>query len=154
MNLFKAFALCALILGPVPLSSAAAAGALPTPVPQAHTRTLPAAPEVLFPKLLECLIDNDFILLAVNQPLGVITFRLQSDDDTNRQRKHVNVLEGTLLVQATPPTSTQVRVKLTLSWQESFSDFTFRTGAQKDADPSYYKGFLDLLEKRFAPSTP
>ncbi|WP_243288045.1 hypothetical protein [Geothrix terrae] len=119
--------------------------------PQPHTLTLQGAYDTTFSKLLVALVNNDSIILTANQQVGVISFRNQSEDAPNNARKHVNVLEGTILVKAQTPHSTVLQVKLTLAWQESYvTQGTYRTGVQKEADDGWYKGFLDMLSNSLA----
>jgi hypothetical protein len=114
----------------------------------AHSLVIPEACNPIFPKLLETLVANDCIILAANQHLGVISFRSQFEDNTNSARKRVNVLEGTLLLRPETPTSTLVRVKLTLSCQDTYTtQGTYRVGIQRDADPGWYKGILEMIAK-------
>ena len=102
--------------------------------------------KALFPKVIELLLDHDYIILMANQDLGLLSFRLQAEDKAIRSSRHVNVVEGTLLLQEASPASTRVRVKLTQSWQDSSFQTQHQTGAQMDADPGYYQGFLKMFE--------
>ncbi|HEX7553695.1 MAG TPA: hypothetical protein VF378_09080 [Geothrix sp.] len=117
--------------------------------PAGHVLVLATTYKALFPKVIELLLDHDYIILMANQDLGLISFRLQAEDKAIRSSRHVNVVEGTLLLQEaspTSPSSTRVRVKLTLSWQNSNFQIQHETGAQMDADPGYYQGFLKMFE--------
>ncbi len=116
------------------------------PATAAHVMVFTAPRKALFPKAIELLLDHDYIILLANQDLGLITFRLQVEDKAIRARRHVNVLEGTLLFQEASPVSTRVRVKLTQSWQESSFNTQHETGVQVDADAGYYQGFLKMFE--------
>ena len=111
-----------------------------------HVLVLTTPSKSLFPKAIELLLDHDYIILMANQDLGLISFRLQAEDKAIRSSRHVNVVEGTLLLQETTSGSTRVRVKLTLSWQDSNFQIQHETGAQLDADPGYYQGFLKMFE--------
>jgi hypothetical protein len=137
---------------PTPLTSgsypeAAAAKASVQPGLTAHALVLASTPKALFPKVLERLLDQDYIILAANPELGLISFRHQGEDRAIRNRRHINVVEGTLLLQEASSTSTRLRVKLTQYWQESSYDTHFETGVQADADAGYYQGFLRMLEE-------
>jgi hypothetical protein len=114
--------------------------------PAGHVLMLATPYKALFPKVIELLLDHDYIILLANQDLGLISFRFQAEDKAIRSSRHVNVVEGTLLLQETTPGSTRVRVKLTLSWQDSSFQTQHETGAQMDADPGYYQGFLKMFE--------
>jgi hypothetical protein len=102
--------------------------------------------DATYDKVLDKLFNNNYIILAANQQLGFITFRTQSEDNSNSARRHVNVLEGTIFLHAENFTTTRIRVKLTLSWQETYDTAgTFRTGAQQEADAGWYKSFFNML---------
>ena len=116
---------------------------------QSHIQTLPVSYETAFPKAIETLIANGCIILAADRQIGFITFRTQSEDNTVRGRRHVNVLEGTVLFKPDSSTSTRVQAKLTLSWQEHERS-SYETGAKNDADLPYYKWLFELLSKPFA----
>lgn len=146
MNIVRGLAL--IILAGTPLLGLGAAAQSP-PAEQGlriHAQVLPVPSEVLFPKAVEALLDHHCIILAVNQQLGILSFRTQSEDRTARYRKHLNVLEGTLLFKRESPASTRVRATLTLGWQET-DQKVFTTGVQQDADAGYYKWLFDLLGK-------
>lgn len=114
--------------------------------PAGHVLVLASPSKALFPRAIELLLDHDYIILLANQELGLISFRLQAEDKAIRSSRHVNVVEGTLLLQEATPGSTRARVKLTLSWQNSNFQIQHETGAQMDADPGYYQGFLKMFE--------
>jgi hypothetical protein len=144
--------------GCLPVLAQAAPAAVDGPkasLPQAptgHVLVLATPYKVLFPKVIELLLDHDYIILLANQELGLLSFRLQAEDKAIRGRRHVNVVEGTLLFQETTPGSTRVRVKLTQSWQDSSFQTQHETGAQMDADPGYYQGFMKMFETAGLPA--
>ena len=121
--------------------SVASAGQAPKPISDLVT----TGPDATFEKLVGKLFDNNWIILSANQQLGLITFRYQSEENSSRSRRHVNVLEGSILVKPETATSTRVRVKLTLSWQESYADHTFQTGVRNDVPAEWYKLVFDTL---------
>lgn len=129
--------------------SVAHAGQVPKPMSDLVT----ANPEATFDRIVGKLFDNNWIILSANQPLGLITFRYQSEENSSRSRSHVNVLEGSILVKAETATSTRVRVALTLSWQESFADHTFQTGVRNDVPAEWYKLVFDTLGLSAAPTS-
>lgn len=114
--------------------------------PASHVLVLATPYKALFPKVIELLLDHDYIILLANQELGLLSFRLQGEDKAIRGRRHVNVVEGTLLLQETTPGSTRLRVKLVQNWQESSFQTHHETGAQMDAEPGYYQGFMKMFE--------
>jgi hypothetical protein len=114
--------------------------------PPSHVLELATPYKAFFPKVIELLLDHDYIILLANQDLGLLSFRLQAEDKAIRSSRHVNVVEGTLLLQETSPGSTRVRVKSTQSWQDNSFQTMYQTGAQMDADPGYYQGFLKMFE--------
>ena len=114
--------------------------------PQTRSDLVTTSPDATFEKIIDKLVDNNFIILAANQQLGLISFRNQIEDNSSSIRRHVNILEGTILLRQESPTSTRIRVKLTLSWQEidrRGSNIAF--GVQHDADAGWYKGVFDML---------
>jgi hypothetical protein len=115
------------------------------PPAQSPSELVTTSPDATFQKIVEKLFNNNCIILAVDRQLGLITFRTQAEDNSNSARRHVNILEGTILVNAETSSATRIRVKLTLGWQESRSDYTFQTGAQKEADAGWYKFVFDML---------
>ena len=122
--------------------------------PQIVSEVVAGSCNASFDKIVERLFNNNYIILAANKQLGLITFRTQSEDSSNAARRHVNVLEGTLLLRPLTPTSTQIKIELTLSWQESYvTAGTFRTGVQHEADAGWYKGFFKMLGFAATPST-
>jgi len=104
-----------------------------------------SSPDATFEALVERLFSHNWIILSANQQLGLITFRYQSEENSSRTRRHVNTLDGSILVRAESPTSTRVRVNLTISWQESFVDRTFATGVRNDVPAEWYKLVFDTL---------
>lgn len=104
------------------------------------------SPDATFQKIIDILVNNNCIILAANQQLGLITFRNQSEDNSSSNRRHVNTLEGTILLRQEAPTSTRIRVKLTLRWQEIDRRGTnLAFGIQHDADAGWYKSVFDML---------
>ena len=140
MNRLRSISVCffaLLVLCP----SFADAGQPPQPLSELVTTTSDATVE----KIVEKLFSNNWIILSANQQLGLITFRYQSEENSSPARRHVNVLDGSILVRPETSNSTRVRVKLTLSWQESYSNATFRTGIRTDVPAEWYKLVFDTL---------
>ncbi len=140
MNKLRPVAVC--LIGWLALCPSVAHGRQP---PQALSELVTSSPDATFEKIVEKLFNNNCIILAVNQQLGLITFRTQSEENSRASRRHVNILDGTILIRSETSTSTRIRVKLSLSWQESYSDFTFRTGVQNDVGAEWYKSVFDML---------
>jgi hypothetical protein len=114
--------------------------------PQIVSELLTSSPDARFEKIAEILFNNNYVILAANQQLALITFRTQSEDYPNSARRRVNVLEGTLLLRPAGRDATRIQVKLTRSWQESNDTAgTFRTGVQHEADADWYKNFFNML---------
>ena len=122
--------------------------------PQPHSQVIQAPCDSTFQKVIDALVDNNCVILAANQMAGLISFRTQSESYPNSARRHVNILDGTILLRAESPASTRIRVQLTLNWQESNDTAgTFKTGAQKEADAGWYKIVFDILGLPVSPST-
>jgi hypothetical protein len=140
MNRLRSISVCffaLLVLCP----SFAYAGQPPQPLSELVTTSSDATVE----KIVEKLFSNNWIILSANQQLGLITFRYQSEENSSPARRHVNVLDGSILVRSETSNSTRVRVKLTLSWQESYSNATFQTGIRNDVPAEWYKLVFDTL---------
>ena len=152
MRISKLFAFSAIAWLPLQFINAASPSPAIADAQQAHTQVIPIACENLFRKVIETLVANDCIILTADQQLGIITFRTQSEDNTVRGRRHVNILEGTLLLKPELSTSTRIRATLTLSWQEADRRTSFVTGVQKNADSGYYKWLFEILGKSFTTS--
>ena len=140
MHRWRVIPVCLLALGAL-CPSIAHAEQAPPPLSEVVTTSSDATIE----KFVEKLFSNNWIILSANPELGLITFRYQSEENSSPARRHVNVLEGSILVRAETSTSTRVRVKLTLSWQESFADHTFQTGVRSDVPAEWYKLVSDVL---------
>lgn len=114
--------------------------------PQVVSELVTNSADASFEKVVERLFNGNYVILAADKQLGLVTFRAQFEDHPNAARRHVNVLEGILLLRAETSTATRIRVKLTLGWQESNdTSGTFRTGVQHEADAGWYKTFFNML---------
>jgi hypothetical protein len=114
--------------------------------PQLVSELVTSRADTSFEKVVERLFTNNYVILAADKQLGLISFRAQFEDKANAARRHVNVLEGTLLLRAATSSTSRIQVKLTLSWQESNDTAgTFKTGVQHEADAGWYKNFFNML---------
>jgi len=122
--------------------------------PQIVSELVTSSPDASFDKIVEKLFNNNYVILAANKQLGFISFRTQFEDNSNAARRHVNVLEGTLLLRAATSSASRIQVKLTLSWQESNDTAgTYRSGVQHEADAGWYKNFFNMLGLPATPPT-
>jgi hypothetical protein len=121
--------------------------------PRPHLLIVPATGDAIFSKLVESLASNNCIILAANRDAGVITFRTQSEDTSNRASRHVNILDGTILIRQETTAATRLQFTLTLSWNESYLPAgSYRAGVQKDADSSWYQNVIEMVSKAVIPS--
>jgi len=110
--------------------------------------------ESVFPKVLDVLMDNGFIVRSVNEKAGFVSFYQQWNDVSQH---YANLkLEGALLFKPVDANSTQARAVLTGDWQ------TFSTGGPNSADSMVggvqqsigvreYERVLDAIEHGLAP---
>jgi len=113
--------------------------------PETPSEVVAATPDATVEKLVERLFNGNCLILTANPQLGLITFRYQSEEHSIPARRHVNVLDGSILVRTETATTEQVRVKRTPSWQESYSDHTFQTGVRMDVPAEWYMLVFDML---------
>jgi hypothetical protein len=160
---FGVFALCALggcVAPPVQLRSA--------PIPNAQqvaqtrdvqTRVIATPVNAVFPRALEILFDNGYVVRAADGQLGFIAFYQQWTDPT---QSSANISEeGSILFKAAGSKSTQMRVMLTGGWQRleatgggtHSTDYGMVGGVQQVAGADEYKKLLDLLEAGLASSS-
>ena len=114
--------------------------------PPTHSAVMSSAYGTAFQKVQDALVENQCIILASDQQSGLISFRIQSESYPNSARRHVDFLDGTILLRSVLPASTSIRVQLALSWQES-NDMqgTYKSGASREADAGWYKTVFDIL---------
>ncbi len=146
-------ALSACTLPPVQLRSA------PTPNAQQiaqtrgqQTRVIATPVGGVFPKAIEILFDNGYVVRSADGQLGFLAFYQQWTDPT---QAGANISEeGSILFTAAGPNSTRVRVMLTGGWQRlettgggpHSTDTGMVGGVQQDAGADEYKKLLDLLQ--------
>jgi len=140
--------------------------AAPAPSPQEleqartiQTRTLPIAMDAVFPKVVDVLLDNGYLIRSVNERVGVVSFSQNWVDAT--QHDAIINQEGSLFFKPLTASSTQVRVAMTQSWQrfevtgggKNSTDSGMVGGAKQTAGADEYKKILDLLEQGMSPAT-
>jgi hypothetical protein len=127
---------------------------------EAQTRVIAVPIAAVFPKAIETLFDNGYVVSAADGPLGFIAFSQQWTDPT---QSGANISEqGSLLFSAAGPQATQVRVMLTGGWQRleatgggpRFTDYGMVGGVQQVAGMDEYKKLLDLMETGLTSSRP
>jgi hypothetical protein len=129
----------------------------PTPTPEqlmqvraAQTRVIPTPIDSVFPKVIDVLMDNDYVVRSADAKLGFISFYQKWTDTT---QKGANItLEGSALFKRATPGSTQVRVMLTGGWQQlqvtggGKNGVSSMVGAVADTRADDYTKLLDLLQ--------
>jgi hypothetical protein len=121
---------------------------------QIQLRVIAIPIEKVFPKVLDVLMDNGFIVRSVNERTGFVSFYQQWSDESQR---NANItLEGSLLFRSVGPNSTQARVLLTGSWQvvsvgggDSASSMVGRV--QQNTPAKEYAMVLDAIDHGLAP---
>lgn len=134
----------------------------PAPTPQEvtqiralQTRVISAPIDSIFPRVIEILMDNNYIVRSVDSRAGFVSFYQQWTDSTQASANISQ--EGSILF--TPAgKQTQVRVILTAGWQRlevtgggpRSTDSGMVGGVQQSAADEEYKKILDTLQSGLA----
>jgi hypothetical protein len=127
---------------------------------EAQTRVIAVPIAAVFPRAIEILFDNGYVVSAADGQLGFIAFSQQWSDPT---QSGANISEqGSLLFTVAGPQATQVRVMLTGGWQRfeptgggpRSTDYGMVGGVQQVAGADEYKKLLDLVEAGLTSSRP
>src|SRR6185369_12027874 len=117
-----------------------------------RTRVIATPLSVVFPKVIDVLMDNGYLVRSANETLGIVSF-YQQWQDANQSGASISQ-EGSVVFRSAGPSSTEVRLLLTGSWQRveasggGVKDFRTNAtvgGVQQNADPQEYRKVLDLL---------
>ena len=136
--------------------------AAPTPTPDevaqirsAQTRSIQVPIESVFPKVLNVLMDNGYIIRSVDSRTGFVAFYQRWTDSA--QHNAIISMEGSAVFTSTGPNTTQIRVALTggsqlfqvteLGTPKSGPGYGMAGGAQQSADAYEIVRVLDLLQK-------
>ena len=134
----------------------------PTPTPEQvaqvraiQTRVIATPIESVFPKVIDVLMDNDYVVRSADAKLGLVVFYQQWTDTT---QNYANITrEGTALFKPAGASSTQVRVMLTGGWQQLEntggglrSPVSSMVGAVQGGATDEYKKVLDVLQNGLA----
>lgn len=131
---------------------------LPTPQEialkrQEQSRVIAVPLESVFPKVLDVLMDNGFIVRSVNEKAGFVSFSQQWQD---KSWNGVNItIEGSLLFRSAGTNSTQVRVALTGSLEAFSCDGVYSSTSmvrdvQQNASAKEYQMVLDVIDHGLA----
>jgi hypothetical protein len=135
----------------------------PTPTPEqltqiraTQTRVIRVPIDSVFPKVIDVLMDNDYLVRSADAKLGFVSFYQKWTDTT---QKGANITqEGAALFTRASPGSTQVRVMLTGGWQQlqptgggEKSTVFSMVGAVAGTGADEYTKLLDLLQAGLAP---
>jgi hypothetical protein len=121
---------------------------------QVQSRVIAIPVEGVFPKVLDVLMDNGFIIRSINEKAGFVSFYQQWVDKSQR---YANItIEGSLLFTSAGPNSTLARVLLTGSWQiASYGGVDSATsmvrGVQQSTSGREYAMVLDVIDRGLAP---
>ena len=160
MKMLLGFALLGASLGcqraPVQCLSA------PSPTPEElvqvrglRTQVVPGGLVRGFPRVLADLMDQGYLITSANEPAGLIAFHQQWRDEA--QGGALIRLEGSLLLKALGPESTQVRLLLsgsaqrreTTSWEPR--NISMISTVQQHVAPEEYRKVLDLVAASLNP---
>lgn len=112
-----------------------------------HTLVLPTDCKTSFSNLLTALVSGNCIITFASRECGVISFHTQLESSPNAAKRHVDVLDGTILLAIEDFGSTRAQMGLTVSWQESNeAQGTFKSGAQRDAEAKWYEFIFGILK--------
>ncbi len=122
----------------------------------AQSRTLPVRRDTVFPKLLDVLIDNGYLIRSVSPEAGLVSFSQQWNDPTQYDANITH--EGTVLFEPVDASHTSVRVALSGSWQRlevsgggpRSTDTTMMSGVSQRTSVEEYQKLLDLIEHGLA----
>ena len=134
----------------------------PTPTPEQvaqvraiQTRVIATPIESVFPKVIDVLMDNDYVVRSADAKLGLVVFYQQWTDTTQNSANITQ--EGTALFKSVGASSTQVRVMLTGGWQQLEntggglrSPVSSMVGAVQGGATDEYKKVLDVLQNGLA----
>ena len=131
----------------------------PAPTPQEmvqirtlQTRVIAASMDSIFPRVIEVLMDNDYVVRSVDAQAGFVSFYQQWMDPSQAAANITE--EGSILFTAAGSGQTQVRVILTGGWQRlqvtgggaHSTDSGMVGGVQQSAGDEEYKKILDTLQ--------
>ena len=117
-----------------------------------QSRTLSVRRDAIFPKVLDILIDNGYLIRSASPDGGLVSFTQQWNDPSQYEANITH--EGTILFEAVDASHTSVRVALSASWQRlevsgggpRSTDTAMMSGVSQMAPADEYKKLLDLLE--------
>lgn len=121
-----------------------------------QTRVIPAPLDSIFPRVIEVLMDNDYIVRSVDAQAGFVSFYQQW---TDAAQAAANISEeGSALFTSAGPGQTQVRVTLTGGWQRleitgggtHSTDSGMVGGVQQSTGAEEYRKILDALQNGLA----
>jgi hypothetical protein len=116
---------------------------------QVQVRAIAIPVERVFPKILDVLMDNGFIVRSANEKVGFVSF-YQQWTDVSQGNANIT-LEGSILFKSAGPNSTEARVVLTGSWQRlslgtGNSASSMVSGVQQSPGAEQYATVLDAIE--------
>jgi hypothetical protein len=119
-----------------------------------QSRVLPIARTSVFPKVVDLLLDNGYLVRSVNYDLGVLSFYHQWPNP--ERGGYILQQEGTMVIAAEGPGSTRVRLAMSGRWEYTGANIDnymllnaagAQTWVKQNTDASEYKKLLDILEK-------
>lgn len=121
---------------------------------QVQLRVIAIPVENVFPKVLDVLMDNGFIVRSANERIGFVSF-YQQWKDTSQHNANIT-LEGSIIFNPVGPNSTQARLLLTGSWQlnlyGSGDSVSSMVGSVQQSIPAKeYAIVLDAIDHGLAP---
>ncbi len=118
-----------------------------------QSRTLPIAPDQVFPRVLGVLLDMGYQIRSANRELMFVNIHRTWFDETLVGRPELS-MGATLLFEAAGPGTTRVRILPTGRWSRVNSvegGSATVTLAEPSLDPKESQRFLDQLARRLCP---
>ena|ERR1035438_162556 len=131
------------------LSFGTVGSSAPPATKEAHCRAFPGTVETIIPKMIDWLMDNQFVVRSVNQQIGTISFYKVAKWNGSGGNDHIINLEGMILLQQGSNTTSIARVLLNQQYFEAGPRGIAIMGVQTDTDEEYYKSLFDGLVQRF-----
>lgn len=121
-------------------------------IQEMQSRLLAIGSEVVFPRVLDVLMDNGYVIRSVDSKIGFVAFFQQWADP--KQFGAIIALDGSAIFEPQGPASTRVRVILSGGSQRlqatgggaHSTDYGMVGQAQQTADALGYKRLLDTTE--------
>jgi hypothetical protein len=121
----------------------------PPATKEAHCCVLMGTVELIIPKTIDWLLDNQYVVRSVNQQIGTISFYKVAKWKGSGGNDHIVNLEGTILLRQGSNNTSIARILLNQEYFEAGSRGIASMDLQTDCDEPYYKSIFDGLRQSF-----